>query len=791
MRTASMLHAVESGNGPLRHNTTAVSISAKNWGWRHADRAAPALSGLNLQIPAGSKVLLAGPSGAGKSTLLYALAGVLHEDDEAHAEGELLLDGAPAGLGRGLVGLMQQDPETQVVQARVGDDVAFGAENLRVEPEEIARRITEALAAVGLEVPLDHRTAALSGGQKQRLALAGILAMAPGLVLLDEPTANLDPAGVLEVRDAVISAVNASGATLVVVEHRLDAWAEHMDTVIVLEPGGGVAHQGTPAELFAPGAIAEELSNAGVWVPGYTPLLDPLPVSQGSGPLLLEASDVSVSRNRGGASAASNLSLRIKSSEAWCISGANGSGKSTLALTLGGLLPQSSGSVLAAEELAAGGENRPYRWRAAELVGRIGSVFQEPEHQFVTNTVREELAFGPAHATDPSSGKALFSEEQIEAKVSALLERLGLEHLAEANPFTLSGGEKRRLSVATVLAASPRVLIVDEPTFGQDANTWRELAQLLREELSSGTAIIAVTHDQDFADALGAHSFVLEPASGPETVSDSAQKAPAGLLEADARGSASFLGKANPLAKLVAVILATLPLIVSMDAVSSGLVVLVTLLALPLAGLSITRFAARGWPLLVAALFGAWGTALVGNDSGALLVDLGIFTITQGSVEAGIATGLRAFAVAIPAVLVLFTTDPTDLANALAQKAKLPHRFVLGALAGMRLLGLLIEEWTTLGMARRARGVGARGSLTARLRANLGQVFGLLVQGIRRASRLAVTMEAKGFGTNERTWLRASTYTLRDAGVVAAGLLVGVGATIAAMLLGTWNLLWA
>lgn len=788
MTSPSMLHPEAGAPGAGSRLATAVSVSARNWGWRHADRAAPALWGLDLEIRAGERVLLAGPSGAGKSTLLYALAGVLHEDDEAYSTGELLLDGIPAAQGRGLVGLMQQDPETQVVQARVGDDVAFGAENLSVPPEQIARRIAEALDAVGLQVPLGHPTAALSGGQKQRLALAGILAMGPGLVLLDEPTANLDPAGVLEVRDAVIRAADATGATLLVVEHRLEAWAPHMDRVLVLEPGGGVAHDGTPEKLFAPGKIREDLIRAGVWVPGYLPALARRPAVAHDGAPLLEAGQVAVARKRGGPVAASGLSLRVRAGEAWCVRGANGSGKSTFALTLGGLLPPAAGTVLATAELDAGAGARPYHWRATDLVGRIGSVFQEPEHQFVTSTVREELAFGPAHALKPGTREPLFTEAQIGARVESLLERLRLGHLASANPFTLSGGEKRRLSVATVLACSPKVLILDEPTFGQDANTWREMALLLREELGRGTAIIAVTHDADFADALGAGQFLLE-------ARDPAAKDPApaprpGLLEADARGGASFLGRANPLAKLAAVAAATVPLVASMDWASSALVVVATFLALPLAGLSIPRFAARGWPLLLAALFGAWGTALVGNDSGAVLLDLGLFDITAGSLEAGAATGLRAFAVAIPAVLVLFTTDPTDLANALAQKARLPHRFVLGALAGMRLLGLLIEEWTTLGMARRARGVGSRGSAGQRLRANLGQVFGLLVQGIRRASRLAVTMEAKGFGTGERTWLRESVYGRRDAAIVAAGLLLGAAATWAAVALGTWNLVW-
>ncbi|MFJ6418057.1 ATP-binding cassette domain-containing protein [Paeniglutamicibacter sp. NPDC091659] len=785
MNTPSTLQHGSGTPTPDMHGA-AVSVTAKDWGWRHADRSNPALWGLDLEIPAGQRVLLAGASGAGKSTLLYALAGVLHEDDEAYSSGELLLDGRPASEGRGLVGLMQQDPETQVVQARVGDDVAFGAENLSVPPAEIQRRIVEALDAVGLDVPLDHPTSALSGGQKQRLALAGILAMGPGLVLLDEPTANLDPEGVLEVRDAVIRALDSTGATLLIVEHRLDAWAPHMDRVIVLEPGGGVAHDGSPETLFAPGPVRDELIAAGVWVPGCSPTIGAIESAPADATVLLEAKDLSVARKKGGSIAAGNLDLRITGGNAWCIRGANGAGKSTFALTLGGLLPQVSGSLLATMDLADGTEARPYNWRATELVGRIGSVFQEPEHQFVAATVREELAFGPSHAVKPGTREPLFDAESIERRVDELLQRLRLEHLAEANPFTLSGGEKRRLSVATVLASSPAILILDEPTFGQDANTWRELAMLLREELARGTAIIAVTHDVDFARALGAEEFFIS--AEPRKAGDVEKRT--GLLESDARGGASFLGKANPLSKLLAVGLATIPLVASMDWVSSGLVVVVTVLLLPLAGLSLGKFFTRAWPLLLAAIFAAWGTALVGNDSGDVLLNLGIFTITEGSAAAGAATGLRAFAVAVPAVLVLFTTDPTDLANALAQKAKLPHRFVLGALAGMRLLGLLIEEWTTLGMARRARGVGSRGSLGQRVRANLGQVFGLLVQAIRRASRLAVTMEAKGFGTSARTWVRDSVFTARDLWIVLFGILLGTAAILGAVLTGTWNLVW-
>nr|WP_225873681.1 energy-coupling factor transporter transmembrane component T [Zafaria cholistanensis] len=253
----------------------------------------------------------------------------------------------------------------------------------------------------------------------------------------------------------------------------------------------------------------------------------------------------------------------------------------------------------------------------------------------------------------------------------------------------------------------------------------------------------------------------------------------------------SVLGRANPLGKMAAVLLATAGLVATLDWVSAAVVVGACLALLPLSGVGPLAFLRRAWPLAVAGLMAAWGTALVGNDSGAVLLDLGIFTLTEGSVAAGAATGLRGFAVALPAVLVMASTDPTDLADALAQKARLPHRFVLGGLAALRLLGLLAEEWQTLGMARRARGVGSHGSPGARLRANLGQAFGLLVQAIRRASRLAVTMEAKGFGEAPRTWARTSRFTGLDAWVLLGGAAVGAAATGAALAAGTWNLVWS
>ncbi|HET7139964.1 MAG TPA: energy-coupling factor transporter transmembrane component T [Arthrobacter sp.] len=255
-------------------------------------------------------------------------------------------------------------------------------------------------------------------------------------------------------------------------------------------------------------------------------------------------------------------------------------------------------------------------------------------------------------------------------------------------------------------------------------------------------------------------------------------------------GNHAVLTRANPLAKFAAVFLITLVLAFSIDWVSATTALLAELAIFPLAGLTLRLLWQRGWPLIIAAALGGWSTAIVAADTGAVLLDVGIWSISDGSLRLGIGFMLRGIAIALPAILLMTCTDPTDLADALAQKARLPHRFVLGTLAAMRLVGLMAEEWQTIGMARRARGVGSHGSPLQRLRATLGQSFGLLVQAIRRASRLAITMEARGFGTGQRTWARESTYSLLDIWVLVGGALIAVAAVVAAAGMGTWNFIW-
>ena len=473
----------------------AVRLQTHAWAWRYSTREKWAVTNATFTIEPGERVLLLGASGSGKSTLLHAFAGVL-ADDEGESLGTMTVDGASVSSQRGRVGLVLQDPDTQAVLSRVGDDVAFGMENLGVPRAEMVDRTAAALDAVGLAVDHDRSTAALSGGQKQRLALAGVLAMQPGAILLDEPTANLDPAGVREVREATVRTLERTGATLVVVEHRTDVWLDIVTRVIVLGPDGVIA-DGPPSDVLD--ERGAELAAAGIWVPGHPPRHPAAPVA-GAGPTLLEARDLEVARVKK-KPVAGPINLTVNAGEVIGIVGPNGAGKSTLGLTLAGLIPAHAGSVLAHAELAEMSQRDPYRWTSRQLLTRIGTVLQEPEHQLIARTVRDEIAVGP---------RALgLATSEVEARVDDLLARLRLEHVAAANPYTLSGGEQRRLTVGAMLATRPRVLVLDEPTFGQDAVTWSEMVGLMAELRDAGHALIVVTHDEEVPRALHARRFAV------------------------------------------------------------------------------------------------------------------------------------------------------------------------------------------------------------------------------------------------------------------------------------------
>ena len=757
-------------------------VCARGWGWRHAGRKNAALSGVDLDIAPGERVLVLGPSGSGKSTLMGGLAGLLGGAEEGEATGTLTVDGVAPAEARGRVGLLMQDPEAQVVLARVGDDVAFGMENLGVAREEIWPRVENSLEAVGLSVPLDHSTTELSGGQKQRLALASILAMGPGLLLLDEPTANLDPSGVAEVRAAVEKVVERTGATVVVVEHRVDVWASLVDRVIVVADGA-IAADGPLDEVLE--QQGDALRERGIWLPGddvaaeVGPAPEVAPASSEAAPIA-RVSDLTIGYDAS-APVRSGIDLTIERGVSTCIVGANGAGKSTFALTLAGLLPPLEGAVEV--ETSDGTRGDPHEWSSKQLLGRMSMVFQEPEYQFLAATVAEELAIGPRAAG--------MTDEEIAPLVDEHLEALGLTKLARANPMTLSGGEKRRLSVATALISAPELLILDEPTFGQDRGTWLGLVRLLRAALARGVTLVSITHDPAFVAAMGQRVVDLGQVgtrgAAPEDSTDEAGAAPAGNAHDSGakRGGRGLLAHTNPVARVLALLVATTPLLITIDPVSAGVALALELALMPLSGVSARSFFMKATPLLVAAPLGALSMLLYASPGGTVYWQFGPAAISDHSIWLALGIGLRMCAIVMPAIALLDRIDPTDMGDGLAQILHLPARPVLAALAGARMTSLMAADWKALERARRARGVGD----ASRIRSFLRGSFSLLVFALRRSGKLATTMEARGFGAEgKRTWARVSRLCAADAALMVVAIALPAIALAASIWAGTFAL---
>ena len=757
-------------------------VCARGWGWRHAGRKNAALSGVDLDIAPGERVLVLGPSGSGKSTLMGGLAGLLGGAEEGEATGTLTVDGVAPAEARGRVGLLMQDPEAQVVLARVGDDVAFGMENLGVAREEIWPRVENSLEAVGLSVPLDHSTTELSGGQKQRLALASILAMGPGLLLLDEPTANLDPSGVAEVRAAVETVVERTGATVVVVEHRVDVWASLVDRVIVVADGA-IAADGPLDEVLE--QQGDALRERGIWLPGddvaaeVGPAPEVPPASSEAAPIA-RVSDLTIGYDAS-APVRSGIDLTIERGVSTCIVGANGAGKSTFALTLAGLLPPLEGAVEVQTSDGTAGD--PHQWSSKQLLGRMSMVFQEPEYQFLAATVAEELAIGPRAAG--------MSEAEIAPLVEEHLEALGLTKLARANPMTLSGGEKRRLSVATALISAPELLILDEPTFGQDRGTWLGLVRLLRAALERGVTLVSITHDPAFVAAMGQRVVDLgQVGTRGATAADPTDEAKAASTgnahdRGPKRGARGLLAHTNPVARVLALLVATTPLLITIDPVSAGVALALELALMPLSGVSARSFFMKATPLLVAAPLGALSMLLYASPGGTVYWQFGPAAISDHSIWLALGIGLRMCAIVMPAIALLDRIDPTDMGDGLAQILHLPARPVLAALAGARMTSLMAADWKALERARRARGVGD----ASRIRSFLRGSFSLLVFALRRSGKLATTMEARGFGAaGKRTWARVSRLCVADAALMVVAIALPAIALAASIWAGTFAL---
>ncbi|WCD93170.1 ATP-binding cassette domain-containing protein [Microbacterium sp. nov. GSS16] len=777
----------------------------------HEGAAHPALRDVSFDVHPGEVVLLLGPSGSGKSTLTLTLNGLIPQSVEnAAMTGSVQVSGldtrttAVAQLSTE-VSMVFQDPDSQLVTGTVLDEVAFALENLRMPPSEVLARAEQALRRMGLWGRRRWNPDLLSGGGRQRLAIACALALRSRVIVLDEPTANLDPQGVHDVYSALGELIqDAEERAIVLVEHDVDAAVDLATRVIVLDHDGRVQLDGPARQTLRQHAHA--LRELGVLASGdrLPATVDRMPGTGAEGrarqmilsPLDTDAapypaiSDPAITArglvvDKRGARLLDVPHLDIARGSFTVIMGANGAGKTTLLQTLGGVVPPTHGTVIV-DGLDAG------RASPRALAAHVGFVFQNPEHQFIAATVRDELAHGLRLQR--------IGAAEIDERVDDMLARFGLTAKAHMHPFLLSGGEKRRLSVGTALIARPSVIALDEPTFGQDRARAAELLGLLQELQRSGTTVVIVSHDRrliaEYATdavligdgeviAVGPAAELLaqtEPdalASGPAVGPAAPVTEPTPIDPyADAPAPARFwLHGINPLAKFGAVIPAMALLAFTRDLLTPA-ILLAAAYAVILTGARLTRRTAAvlllGVPLAIAVLsvgFGVWVDAEQVAGTGAVM-RIGDWTLHAGALLSGLATALRLAGILTLALIGGLTTRGPDLVRASVQQLRVPYRIGYTALAAYRFVPRFAYELSIIRAAHRVRGQGGGRGPVARIARGWGYIVPLLASGIRHAERVALSMDARAFGAYAtRTERHVVPWRTRDTVFMVAVLL--------------------
>ena len=505
-----------------------LAIDIRGVSYAYEGEADQVLRNVSLTVKDGEFVLILGPSGCGKSTLLQLFNGTIPHTLKGQLAGDVSVCSKPIASTKVAsfateVGMVFQDPEAQIINTRVRDEVCFGLENLCRPAGEILDRHKEALAFVGLDGFGDRSIFDLSGGQKQRVSIAAVLAARPRLLVLDEPTANLDPAGMAEIF-AVLERLNReAGTTIVMVEHRVDELADRVSRVVMMDRGS-IVFDGAPREAFSqrraahseedgtvptsawfpqacefalglcdaratplaaavmPLNVAQAVAFADPWVGPATgkPFLTLVPMQQEDEAAFLRVNQLSFGYEKK-LPILSDITFSLGRGEIVALCGRNGSGKTTLARLLMHINAPPRGSIwLEGKDIA--------ELSAREISAEIGYVFQNPDHQFVTDRVWDEIAYG-LQVRD-------YSDKAIEDRVGEVLDIVDLKRYRDRSPFSLSLGERRRLSVATMLVLEPHLLVLDEPTIGQDHERAQQLMGLmarLRERYR--TTILMITHD--------------------------------------------------------------------------------------------------------------------------------------------------------------------------------------------------------------------------------------------------------------------------------------------------------
>ena len=480
-------------------------ITFEHVSYAYPGAARPALQDVDLYLPQGALALVMGPSGAGKSTLLRCINGLVPHFSGGALQGTLTVDGldpvraTPQVMSRH-VGFVFQDPEAQFVVDRVEDEIAFALENVALPRQEMRVRVEEALDLMDLSPLRERRLETLSGGERQRVAIAAALALRPRILVLDEPTSQLDPQSADDVLHALTRLNNDLGLTIVLAEHRLERVLPFVDSLVCLSQGGSLFASGPPRQVLRRLDLVPPLVTLGKAL-GWDPL--PLTIKDGqqfsqklsrrdapppahpptarTDEPYLQARDVQV--DYGDRPALRGVSLEVWPGEIVVLMGRNGSGKTTLLKSMIGLLRPRQGHVAVAGRQVAGRD-------VAEVCKQVGYLPQDPNALLFADTVLDELGI-----TLRNHGL----EKAPPIPPQALLERLGLADKAQAYPRDLSAGERQRVALGAITITRPGALLLDEPTRGLDYAAKRALADLLRGWRDHGLAILLVTHDVELA----------------------------------------------------------------------------------------------------------------------------------------------------------------------------------------------------------------------------------------------------------------------------------------------------
>lgn len=466
-------------------------VRIENLSFRYRSRADFAIQNINLTVDEPQIVLIAGASGCGKTTLARCINGLIPRSYKGELSGKIYLQGQdisglPLARISQLVGTVLQDPERQILGSIVMNEVAFGLENLGLSREEIRRRVDEALKRLKIAHLRERQTHYLSGGEKQKVALAGVLAMKPSILLLDEPLASLDPASAQEALEVIRDLVN-EGMTVLMVEHRVEDVLRVQPERVLFMKDGEIQYDGDPQHLVErvdyrevklPAPMIMELA---INDPPPPPL-NILPGVNGASAPLVEFKDV-VFGYESGSEVLHGINLQIHRGDVIAVLGPNGAGKTTLVKHAIGLLKPKGGQVL------INGRDT-HQLSVAEIASTLGYVFQSPSHMLFAPTVYDELAFGPTNLKHP--------EEEIRKEVSEAIEVVNLQGYEKTPPLSMSFGQQKRVSIAAILAMRSRILVMDEPTAGQDYKNYMNFMNSIL-GMPGFEAILFITHDLDMA----------------------------------------------------------------------------------------------------------------------------------------------------------------------------------------------------------------------------------------------------------------------------------------------------